>query len=159
MIGIFYATINGTSCSECLFEFQNCDFMSKMSTDLRNVRPMFDLRGRNYIVTGGAQGIGFAVTQAICEMGGNVAVLDIQESPIPEFYSLGALFGLQPIYIRTDVRDENSINQAFEKVLQAFETLHGLVPAAGIAIDKPFVEQTWDEFTRIQEINVSSNLC
>ena len=133
--------------------------MSKMSTDLRNVRPMFDLRGRNYIVTGGAQGIGFAVTQAICEMGGNVAVLDIQESPIPEFYSLGALFGLQPIYIRTDVRDENSINQAFEKVLLAFETLHGLVPAAGIAIDKPFVEQTWDEFTRIQEINVSSNLC
>ena len=30
----------------------------------------------------------------------------------------------------------------------------GCVPSAGIAIDKPFIDQTWDEFTRIQEINV-----
>ncbi|GES65485.1 related to D-arabinitol 2-dehydrogenase [Aspergillus terreus] len=123
-------------------------------SDLQNVRPMFDLAGRNYIVSGGAQGIGFAVTRAICEMGGNVAVLDIQESPVPEFHSLGQLFGRQPIYIQTDVRNEASINQAFEKVLAAFGTVHGLVPAAGIAIDKPFVDQTWDEFTRINEINV-----
>ncbi|PYH99798.1 NAD(P)-binding protein [Aspergillus ellipticus CBS 707.79] len=125
-----------------------------MSTDLLNVRPMFDLRGRNYIVTGGAQGIGFAVTRAICEMGGNIAVLDIQESPVPEFQSLGTLFGIQPIYIQTDVRDETSINNAFNHVLSVFGTLHGLVPAAGIAIDKPFIDQTWDEFTRIHEINV-----
>ncbi|KAG2421559.1 hypothetical protein HFD88_005534 [Aspergillus terreus] len=123
-------------------------------SDLQNVRPMFDLAGRNYIVSGGAQGIGFAVTRAICEMGGNVAVLDIQESPVPEFHSLGQLFRRQPIYIQTDVRYEASINQAFEKVLAAFGTVHGLVPAAGIAIDKPFVDQTWDEFTRINEINV-----
>lgn len=126
-------------------------------SDLQNVRPMFDLAGRNYIVSGGAQGIGFAVTRAICEMGGNVAVLDIQESPVPEFHSLGQLFGRQPIYIQTDVRYEASINQAFENVLAAFGTVHGLVPAAGIAIDKPFVDQTWDEFTRINEINVCSN--
>ncbi|KAJ5192237.1 hypothetical protein N7449_008379 [Penicillium cf. viridicatum] len=123
-------------------------------SDLQNVRPMFDLQGRNYIVSGGAQGIGFAVTRAICEMGGNVAVLDIQKSPVPEFHSLGQLFGRQPIYIQTDVRNEASINRAFENVLDTFGTVHGLVPAAGIAIDKPFVEQTWEEFTRINEINV-----
>ncbi|KAJ6151219.1 hypothetical protein N7470_007813 [Penicillium chermesinum] len=121
---------------------------------LENVRPMFDLRGRNYIVTGGAQGIGFAVTRAICEMEGRVAVLDIQESPVPEFNSLGEAFGIQPIYIRADVRDETSIHEAFKEVIEKFKTIDGLVPAAGIAIDKPFIEQTWDEFTRIHEINV-----
>ena len=125
-----------------------------MSTDLLDVRPMFELRSRNYIVTGGAQGIGFAVTRAICEMGGNVAVLDVQESPVPEFHSLETSFGTRPIYIQTDVRDENSINQAFERVLSLFGNIHGLVPAAGIAIDKPFIDQTWEEFTRIHEINV-----
>ncbi|KAH8700327.1 hypothetical protein BGW36DRAFT_459523 [Talaromyces proteolyticus] len=123
-------------------------------SDLLNVRPMFDLQGRNYIVTGGAQGIGFAVTRAICEMGGNVAVLDIQESPVPEFQSLGKLFGTQPIYVRTDVRDELSINEAFNKVIAIFERIDGLVPAAGIAIDKPFIDQTWAEFTKIYEVNV-----
>jgi sorbose reductase len=125
-----------------------------MSATLENVRPKFELSGRNYIVTGGAQGIGFAVTRAICEMGGNVAVLDIQQSPVPEFYSLQKTFGTKTVYIQTDVRDEKSLNEAFDKAQSELVTIHGLIPAAGIAIDKPFIDQTWDEFTRIQEINV-----
>lgn len=121
---------------------------------LENVRPKFDLNGRNYIVTGGAQGIGFAVTRAICEMGGNVAVMDIQQGPVADFHSLGKEFGVKTIYIQTDVGNEGSLNRAFTAALSELSTIHGLVPAAGIAIDKPFVDQTWDEFTRIQEINV-----
>ena len=122
---------------------------------LEDVRPMFELRERNYIVTGGAQGIGFAVTRAICEMGGNVAVMDIQEKPVEEFNTLNEKFGTKTFYIRTDVTKEDSLNSAFEQAVQHLGSIHGCVPAAGIAIDKPFLEQTWDEFTRIQEINVS----
>ncbi|RSL79289.1 hypothetical protein CEP51_007482 [Fusarium floridanum] len=126
-----------------------------MSSDvLHDVRPMFELRGRNYVVTGGAQGIGFACTRAICEMGGNVAVLDIQKKPVDELYTLGDKFSAKAIYIQTDVTSEESIKAAFAKVLQEFDTIDGCVPSAGIAIDKPFLDQTWDEFTRIQDINV-----
>ncbi|KAI8663160.1 hypothetical protein NCS57_00916000 [Fusarium keratoplasticum] len=126
-----------------------------MSSDvLHDVRPMFELRGRNYVVTGGAQGIGFACTRAICEMGGNVAVLDIQQNPVDEFHTLSDKFSAKAIYIQTDVTSEDSIKAAFAKVLQEFGTIDGCVPAAGIAIDKPFLDQTWDEFTRIQDINV-----
>ncbi|RBR11051.1 uncharacterized protein FIESC28_09196 [Fusarium coffeatum] len=121
---------------------------------LQNVRPMFELTGRNYIVTGGAQGIGFACTRAICEMGGNVAVLDIQDKPVPEFDTLAEKFSAKTVYIQTDVTSEQSINAAFDKILKEFGEIHGVVPAAGIAIDKPFLDQTWHEFTRIQEINV-----
>jgi sorbose reductase len=124
------------------------------SDKVNDVRPMFELRGRNYIVTGGAQGIGYACTRAICEMGGNVAVLDIQEKPVEEFSMLSGRFGTKTVYIRTDVTSEESINAAFDKVLQELGSVDGCVPAAGIAIDKPFLEQTWDEFTRIQDINV-----
>ncbi|KAI8245448.1 hypothetical protein K4K57_000140 [Colletotrichum sp. SAR 10_99] len=124
------------------------------SDPLDDVRPMFELRGRNYIVTGGAQGIGFACTRAICEMGGNVAVLDIQEKPVEEFGTLSAKFSTKAIYIQTDVTSQESIKAAFDKALSEFGTINGCVPAAGIAIDKPFLEQTWDEFNRIQEINV-----
>ncbi|KAH7267907.1 hypothetical protein FSOLCH5_008537 [Fusarium solani] len=126
-----------------------------MSSDLlHDVRPMFELRGRNYVVTGGAQGIGFACTRAICEMGGNVAVLDIQQNPVDEFHTLNDKFSAKAIYIQTDVTSEDNIKAAFAKVLQEFGTIDGCVPAAGIAIDKPFLDQTWDEFTRIQDINV-----
>jgi NAD(P)-dependent dehydrogenase (short-subunit alcohol dehydrogenase family) len=127
-----------------------------MSDHLEDVRPMFELRGRNYVVTGGAQGIGFAVTRAICEMGGNVAVMDIQEKPVnaTEWANLSQRFGAKAVYIQTDVTKQESLNAAFARAVQELGSLDGLVPAAGIAIDKPFVDQTWEEFTRIQEINV-----
>lgn len=117
---------------------------------------MFELRGRNYVVTGGAQGIGFAVTRAICEMGGNVAVMDIQERPVDEkeWNSLSQNFGAKTVYIQTDVTKQESLNAAFARAVKELGSIDGLVPAAGIAIDKPFIEQTWEEFTRIQEINV-----
>ncbi|KAH6981651.1 hypothetical protein BKA56DRAFT_520266 [Ilyonectria sp. MPI-CAGE-AT-0026] len=125
-----------------------------MADALEDVRPMFDLDKRNYIVTGGAQGIGFAVTRAICEMGGNVAVMDIQEKPVEEFNTLSTKFGAKTVYIRTDVTDESSLTSAFTRALEELGSIDGCVPCAGIAIDKPFVDQTWDEFTRIQNINV-----
>lgn len=129
--------------------------MPPPADQLADVRPMFELRGRNYVITGGAQGIGFACTRAICEMGGNVAVLDIQDEPVEEFHTLSSRFSTKAIYIRTDVTSEESIHAAFDKILVELGSVDGCVPAAGIAIDKPFLDQTWQEFNRIQEINVS----
>ncbi|KAF4470454.1 D-arabinitol 2-dehydrogenase [Fusarium albosuccineum] len=125
-----------------------------MSYTIDDVRPTFELTKRSYIVTGGAQGIGFAVTRAICEMGGNVAVWDIQSKPVDEFAELEGKFGVKTLYIQTDVTKQESLEKSFNTTLEAFGSIDGCVPAAGIAIDKPFVDQTWDEFNRIQEINV-----
>ena len=91
-------------------------------------------------------------------MGGNVAVLDIQKQPVDEFNTLSEKFSTKTIYIQTDVTSEESINAAFDKALQEFGSIDGCVPAAGIAIDKPFLDQTWAEFTRIQDINVRNSL-
>lgn len=123
-----------------------------MSQGLRDV---FSLKGRNYVVTGGGQGIGFAVTRAICEMGGNVAVLDLRKEPVEAFNTLSTEFGVKTEYLQTDVTKEESLTSSFEKAISALGSLHGLVPAAGIVVDKPFVEQTWDEVNRIQQVNVS----
>ncbi|OAA64022.1 NAD(P)-binding domain protein [Cordyceps fumosorosea ARSEF 2679] len=125
-----------------------------MPDTLNDVRPRFELTGRTYVVTGGAQGIGFAISRAICEMGGNVAVWDIQDKPVDEFSTLSDKFGAKTLYVQTDVTKQESLEAAFQKTLDEFKTVDGCVPAAGIAIDKPFIEQTWDEFNRIQEINV-----
>ncbi|KAK7192602.1 NAD(P)-binding protein [Paraphaeosphaeria sporulosa] len=125
-----------------------------MADKLDDVRPMFELRGRNYLVTGGAQGIGFAGTRAIAELGGNVAVLDIQDKPVEEFNSLASKYNVKTFYFKTDLTQQESLNAGFDKALEALGSIDGCVPAAGIAIDKPFVDQTWDEFTRIQDINV-----
>jgi sorbose reductase len=64
-----------------------------MSYTLENVREKFELKNRNYVVTGGAQGIGFAVARAICKMGENIALLDIKNKPVDEYNTLSTKFG------------------------------------------------------------------
>lgn len=121
----------------------------------QGIRGRFELTGRNYIVTGGAMGIGFAVTRDICEMGGNVAVLDLRDSPLEDVHGLAKKFNVQVEYLQADVSNEESLKAAFDKAITALGQLHGIVTAAGIAIDKPFVEQGWDEVNKVIQVNVS----
>jgi short-subunit dehydrogenase len=39
--------------------------------------------------------------------------------------------------------------------MSALGRLDGIVTAAGIAIDKPFVDQSWDEVNKVIQVNVS----
>lgn len=125
-----------------------------MAPPLEDVRPKFELKNRNYIVIGGAQGIGFACARDICEVGGNVVIMDIQDQPVEEYKTLFSKFGVSTEYIKSDVTIEESLNTSFAKANEFLGSLDGLVPCAGVAIDKPFTEQTWAEMTRIQELNV-----
>lgn len=126
-----------------------------MAPPLENIVPAFKLNSNNYIVTGGAQGIGLASARVICEAGGNVAVIDIQSKPEDEFNEFASKFGVKTHYVQADLTQQDQLEAGFAKAVELLGSVHGLVPAAGIAIDKPFLEQTWEEFTRIQEINVS----
>ncbi|KAM5515479.1 hypothetical protein FOXYSP1_06446 [Fusarium oxysporum f. sp. phaseoli] len=123
---------------------------------LQNVRPMFELRSRNYIVTGGLGGIGYAAVRSLCEMGANVAVLDIQDKSRDAFSSMENEFGTKVFYFQTDVTKLDSLNAGVDKAIEALGSLDGCIPCAGINCNKPFVDQSWDEFTRIQEINVEA---
>lgn len=86
---------------------------------------MFELKERNYIVTGGGRGIGYAITRAIAEMGGNVAVLDILDAPVKDFGTLEGDFGVKARYIHADATNEQSLTQAFEQSLDELGSLDG----------------------------------
>lgn len=76
-----------------------------MAPPLEDVRPKFELKDRNYIVTGGAQGIGFAYARAICEMG------------VGEYKTLSSKFGVKIAYIKT-VTIEESLNLSFAEAIK-----------------------------------------
>ncbi|QKD50520.2 putative short-chain dehydrogenase [Fusarium oxysporum Fo47] len=87
-------------------------------------------------------------------MGANVAVLDIQDKSRDAFSSVENEFGTNVFYFQTDVTKLDSLNAGVDKAIEALGSLDGCLPCAGINCNKPFVDQSWDEFTRIQEINV-----
>lgn len=125
---------------------------------MSSIRKKFELHGRNYIVTGGAMGIGFAITKDICEMGGNVAVLDLKDSPLEDVYGLAKTFNVKTSYHQADVSDEKSLQAGFAKAVEALGRLDGIVTAAGIAIDKPYTDQKWDEVNKVIQVNVSESM-
>jgi len=86
---------------------------------------MFDLKDRNYIITGGGRGIGYAITRAIAEMGGNVAVLDILDSPVKDFGTLEGDFGVKVRYVHADCTQEESLTQGFAQAIDELGSLDG----------------------------------
>lgn len=111
------------------------------------------LKGRSVLVTGGGRGIGFAICKAIAQQGGNVAVLDALPEPVEEFHSLDKRYGIKTFFQKADVTKQQSLDSAFKSAVDTIGPLRGCVPAAGIAVDKPIGETSWEEALRVLEVN------
>jgi NAD(P)-dependent dehydrogenase (short-subunit alcohol dehydrogenase family) len=91
-----------------------------------------DLKNRKAIVTGGAQGIGFAIAKRLLASGASVSLWDRDRetlsSAVQELGQLGAVSGEI-----VNVADETSVGGATEAVVSKFGKVDILVANAGIA--------------------------
>lgn len=118
-----------------------------------SVADRLSMKGKTVLVTGGGRGIGFAVCKSVAQMGANVAIIDALERPVDEFSELEERFGSKTMYQQADVTKQDSLEAAFHKVVDNLGEIHGCVPAAGIAIDKPFFDHQWEECQRVLAVN------
>jgi NAD(P)-dependent dehydrogenase (short-subunit alcohol dehydrogenase family) len=112
------------------------------------------MRGRTAVVTGGAQGIGRAVCEALGECGARVIVADLQDGPAAAAAAALHSRGIDAHAIRLDVRD----GEAILGVAQSIEQRHGpvdiLVNNAGIARNSSAVETAPAEWLEIMSVNL-----
>src|SRR6201999_3894223 len=108
------------------------------------VTDRFNLGNKNFLITGGGRGIGFACAKAIAQLGGGVAVIDTLSEPVEEFHTLSKRFGVKTSYVRGDVTVQASLEEAFAQSVHAMSQLHGGLTAAGICIDEPLLEADWE---------------
>jgi sorbose reductase len=114
----------------------------------------FSMNGKTVLVTGGGRGIGLAICKAIAQLGGNIAVLDALPQPSKEFHTLSNDYDIEAMYERVDVTVQSSLERGFENVVQKTGGIQGCVTAAGITLERPFAEHTWDESQRLLNVNV-----
>ncbi|MCH2395090.1 SDR family NAD(P)-dependent oxidoreductase [Oceanibaculum sp.] len=112
-----------------------------------------DLKGRRAVVTGGAQGIGLAITKRLLLSGASVAVWDADAGVTRK--ALEELSG-QTIGVPVDVTDYDAVATAEKKTVEALGGIDILVCNAGIAgMNTTVTEYPVEEWKRVIDIDLN----
>ena len=105
------------------------------------------------VVTGGARGIGLAIGQWFLNNGYRVALLDIDKTTLDA--TMKAFGGsVDVIGIQCDVSKPQEVEHAAEKVISAFGHVNALVNNAGVAVFKPALETSFEEWRTVLSTNL-----
>ncbi len=106
------------------------------------------------IVTGAARGIGLAITRKFLASGDAVALLDIDATTLATTTASLAAPD-QVLSIVCDVSQPAEVQAAIAQVDRRFGRLDALVNNAGIAVFKPILETTVEDWTRVLAANLT----
>lgn len=113
----------------------------------------YDFSNQTAIVTGGAQGIGGAVTGLLASQGARVAIWDMDEALAQE---TAARVGGGAMAVQVDISSWDSVQAAMAKTVEACGGVDILVNSAGIAgMNAPLADYPVDEFRKIIDINLN----
>ncbi|KAL2826263.1 hypothetical protein BDW59DRAFT_161100 [Aspergillus cavernicola] len=118
-----------------------------------SVAEKLSLNGKVTVVTGGARGIGLTLAETVAGLGSDVVILDVLQ-PERELADLEKRYGTRFRYYRMDVTSKPGMDAAFDNVIKDVGRIDNCITSAGLALDKPFLEHTWEESSRILDINV-----
>ena len=122
-------------------------------------RPLFALASlvdRVAVVTGGAQGFGYAIAERLAEAGAAVALLDLDlagaQRAIDRIRRWAPAAEL--LAVKADVTDPAEVEESFTHVEQHLGPVEILVNNAGVYSNYMFLEMPVAEFDRIQRVNL-----
>ncbi len=111
-----------------------------------------DLKGKRVVITGGASGIGLATAKRFLKEGSKVVIIDINEEGLKKVLSEnpGLVGG-----IKADVSKPDEVSQAFKKIDELMGGLDILIANAGISSRAPFLEMSYEEWTKMIDVNLT----
>jgi 3-oxoacyl-[acyl-carrier protein] reductase len=109
-----------------------------------------NLRGATALVTGGSNGIGFAIAKTLTSAGARVAITGRDQKRLA---AAGTAIGAHPIH--ADVGNEADVLRSYKELFQVFDHLDILVNNAGFGVLKPLVEMDLASFEQVFATNVT----
>ncbi len=105
------------------------------------------------LVTGAARGIGLAVAERFLREGYRVALVDIDGVALAATAERLAATGTV-LAIDADVADPHQVQVAVDRTVALFGRIDALVNNAGIAVFKPLLDTTYEEWSRVMAVNL-----
>jgi NAD(P)-dependent dehydrogenase (short-subunit alcohol dehydrogenase family) len=114
------------------------------------------LDGKKGFVTGAARGIGKCTATAFAEAGADVAIVDLDmEEAKKTAAELAEKTGRKVIAIRTDCTDKEQVERMVEQVVKELGGLDFCHNNAGICINAPAEEMTYEQWSKVININLN----
>ncbi len=88
-----------------------------------------EFKNKVFIVTGGASGLGFATAQMIVDNKGYAILADVN---VEAGEAAQKTLGKHTQFVRTDVTDEASVQNAIDTAIKKFGGVHGAINCAGV---------------------------
>ena len=107
------------------------------------------------IVTGGAGGIGEAVSRTLAQRGHRVVVADLRADAAEETARRLQGDGFTAAAIEVDVGNPASVSALFERTLSLWGRVDVLVNNAAIESSSPFLQITLEDFERVMRVNTT----
>lgn len=112
---------------------------------------------RTAIVTGGARGIGAAISERLAADGMKVAVIDLREEDTADVVGRIRAAGGEALGIGTNIADEEQAAAAVERVASELGAPTVLVNNAGIIRDNMLFKMTRDDFESVLGVHLTGN--
>ncbi|MFD0364645.1 SDR family NAD(P)-dependent oxidoreductase [Nocardia sp. GCM10030253] len=119
------------------------------------------MTSRTAIVTGGASGIGLAISSRLAADGALVAIFDVDGAAARDAAAKIGAAGGKAIGLGADVTDRSAIDSAVAEVRAALGSPAILVNSAGITVTGPFLDLTAETWNRVLAVNLTGafNCC
>jgi gluconate 5-dehydrogenase len=115
---------------------------------------LFDLTGKVALVTGASRGLGHTFARALARAGADVAITSRTVESLRGVQHEIEDLGRRAFPCGLDVRQERSIRQMTDAVIEVFGKVDILVNNAGCNVRKKAVEVTWDDWNLILDTNL-----
>jgi len=116
---------------------------------------MFDLVGKNALVTGASGGIGGAIAKALHDAGATVALSGTRVAPLEE---LAASLGARAHVLPCNLSDAEAVTALPKQAADAMGSVDVLVNNAGITRDNLFMRMSDEEWSSVLEVNLTSTM-
>jgi 3-oxoacyl-[acyl-carrier protein] reductase len=114
---------------------------------------MFDLSGKNALVTGASGGLGGAIAAALHAAGATVGLSGTRTEPLE---ALAAELGSRAHVLPCNLSDPEALAALPDQAAQAMGSVDILVNNAGITKDNLFVRMSDDDWDRVIALNLSA---
>ncbi len=115
----------------------------------------FRLDGRVALVTGASRGLGRAMALALAEAGADLALLARSRADLEDTAAAVQTLGRRALVLTADITVPAAVEAAVAAAREAFGRLDALVNNSGIAVVKPLVETSFEEWRAILDTNLT----